>query len=56
LNPWRIETCPEARLIRAEGMKKGLTLRGPFSCSSMAVSAMVDRPPMPEPMITPVRS
>ncbi len=43
-------------MISAEGMKNGLTRRGPFSCSSIAVSAMVARPPMPEPMITPVRS
>jgi hypothetical protein len=56
LKPWRIETWPLTRLIRAEGMKNGLTRRGPFSCSSMAVSAMVPRPPMPEPIITPVRS
>ncbi len=56
LKPWRIETWPDARLIRAEGMKNGLTRRGPFSFSSMAVSAMVASPPIPEPMITPVRS
>ena len=37
-------------------MKKGLTRRGPFSCISMAVSAMVASPPMPDPMMTPVRS
>ena len=37
-------------------MKKGLTRRGPFSCSSMLVFSMVARPPMPEPMMTPVRS
>ncbi len=55
LKPWRMETWPEARLIRDEGMKKGLTRRGPFSCSSIAVASMVPRPPMPEPMITPVR-
>ena len=56
LKPWRIDTWPETRLISAEGMKNGLTRRGPFSCSSMAVSAMVPRPPMPEPIMTPVRS
>ena len=33
LKPWRIETWPEARLIRRPGMKNGLTRRGPFSCS-----------------------
>ena len=50
-----METWPEARLIRAEGMKNGPMRRGPFSCSSMAFFSMVARPPMPEPMMTPVR-
>src|SRR5207244_13606517 len=31
LKPKRIETCPEARLISEEGMKKGEIRRGPFS-------------------------
>src|SRR5215469_12283883 len=35
-------------------MKNGDTLRGPRSFSSTAVSAMPDRPPMPEPIIVPV--
>jgi hypothetical protein len=42
-------------LIRAEEMKNGLTRRGPLASSSRAVSAIVDRPPMPEPRMTPVR-
>ena len=37
-------------------MKNGLTRRGPFSFSSSAVSAMPFRPPMPEPISTPLRS
>ncbi len=37
-------------------MKNGETRRAPFSLSRMDVSAMPDRPPMPEPMRTPVRS
>ena len=37
-------------------MKNGLTRRGPFSFSRIAVSAMPGRPPMPEPMSTPARS
>ena len=53
---WRIEIWPLVRLIRAEGMKKGLTRRGPCSLRMMAVSAMGPRPPMPEPTMTPVRS
>ncbi len=41
--------------MSAEGMKKGETRFGPFSLMSTAVSAMAERPPMPEPIITPVR-
>ena len=41
--------------MRRPVMKKGLTRRGPFSCSVNAVSAMPSRPPMPEPIIVPVR-
>ena len=36
------------------GMKNGDTRRGPFSFSTIAVSAMPSMPPMPEPIITPV--
>src|ERR1700744_2066999 len=35
-------------------MKNGDTFRGPRSFSSSAVSAMPDRPPMPEPIMVPV--
>jgi hypothetical protein len=31
LKPYLMETCPEARLIKAEGMKNGLIRLGPFS-------------------------
>src|SRR5688572_14474388 len=31
LKPYLIETWPEARLIKADGMKNGLTRRGPRS-------------------------
>ena len=34
---WRIETWPEARLIRRPGMKKGETRRGPLSRSVYAL-------------------
>ncbi len=37
------------------GMKKGETRLGPFSLIRTAVSAIVDNPPMPEPIMTPVR-
>ena len=41
--PKRMETCPEARLIRAEGMKNGLILRGPLSRNRREASWMVLR-------------
>ena len=37
-------------------MKNGDTRRGPFSFSTIAVSAMVASPPIPDPTMTPVRS
>ena len=55
LKPYLIETWPQARLISAEGMKNGLTRRGPRFSRISVVSAMVLRPPMPEPIMTPVR-
>src|SRR5580704_1708484 len=56
LKPYLIETLPDARLIRFDGMKNGLIRRGPLSCSVIAPSVMPGSPPMPEPIITPVRS
>ena len=43
-------------MISAPGMKNGDTRRGPLSRRISAVSAIVASPPIPEPMITPVRS
>src|SRR6266850_961407 len=44
---WRIETCPEARLTMADGIKNGETRPGPsfksFSCSR----SMAQKSPMP---------
>jgi hypothetical protein len=51
-----METCPDARLISDDGMKKGDNLRGPFSCTVSEASKIDCSPPMPEPIITPVRS
>ena len=56
LKPKRIDTWPLTRLIRLAGMKNGLTRLGPRCSSSIAVSAMVLSPPIPEPISTPVRS
>ena len=54
--PKRIETWPAARLMMAEGMKKGEILRGP-PCIRLACSrSMISNPPMPEPIKQPTRS
>ena len=54
LKPNSIDTTPEARLMSEPGMKNGLTRRGPFSASSKVVSSIEGRPPIPDPMRTPV--
>ena len=56
LIPWRIATCPAAIFTMAEGTKNGEILRGPSLLSFTAVSSMVVIPPIPEPIITPIRS
>ncbi len=38
------------------GMKNGDILRGPPPRKSLWVSSIIGRPPMPEPMFTPIRS
>ncbi len=56
LKPYLIDTCPDTRLIRLAGMKNGLTRRMlPFSTIT-AFLAISFRPPMPDPIMTPVRS
>ena len=49
-------TWPDIRLINAPGIKNGDTRLGPFSWIKTAVSAIEFKPPMPDPIITPVRS
>ena len=55
LNPCLIDTCPDTKFIKAPGIKKGDTRLGPLSLSKLAVSAIDPNPPIPEPIITPVR-
>ena len=43
-------------MIRLDGMKNGLSRLGPFSATNTVAASMVLSPPMPEPIITPVRS
>ena len=47
-------TCPDNKFISAEGIKNGLTFLGPLELSNSVVLAIVSRPPIPEPRITPV--
>ncbi len=55
--PWWIDTCPAAALMMLPGMKNGEILRGVFASSHFAVfSSMVESPPMPAPMATPMRA
>jgi hypothetical protein len=53
--PQRIETWPEARLMMADGMKKGEMRRGPPSRYALCSRSIVPNPPMPEAMKTPTR-
>src|SRR5260221_10365204 len=55
LAPNRIDTWPAARLMIAEGMKKGEIFRGPPSRNALCSRSMVVNPPMPEAMKTPTR-
>jgi hypothetical protein len=48
LAPNRIDTWPAARLMIADGMKKGEILRGPPSSSASCSRSMVANPPMPD--------
>src|SRR5688572_1217341 len=55
LAPSRIDTWPAARLMIADGMKKGEILRGPPSRSALCSRSIVVNPPIPEAMNTPTR-
>src|SRR5438876_10632889 len=53
--PNRIETWPAARLMIAEGMKKGEIFRGPPSRNALCSRSIVVNPPMPDAISTPTR-
>src|SRR3954464_161779 len=55
LAPKRIDTCPAARLMIADGMKNGEILRGPPSSSALCSRSIVVNPPIPDAMKTPTR-
>src|SRR4029453_3326617 len=52
--PNRIDTCPDARLMMAEGMKNGEIFRGPPARRELCSRSIVWNPPMPDPMKTPM--
>ena len=54
--PKWIDSCPETMLMIDAGTKNGEMRRGPRAASSMQVSSIIGRPPMPEPTMTPMRS
>ena len=56
LAPYRMLTCPAARLTMEAGIKNGEILRGPPCSSAECSRSMTSKPPMPEPMCTPTRS
>ena len=56
IKPYLIDTWPEMRLISRPWTKCGLTRPGPFSCRTIDSFSIPGRPPMPEPIDTPVRS
>src|SRR5207245_8844673 len=55
LAPKRIDTWPAARLMMADGMKKGEILLGPPLSSALCSHSIVVNPPMPDAMNTPTR-
>src|SRR5215207_4006338 len=53
--PKRIDTWPDARLMMADGMKKGEIRRGPPSSRALCSRSIVVKPPIPDAMKTPTR-
>jgi hypothetical protein len=45
LKPWRMETCPETRLIRLAGMKNGLPRRADYALLTRAALSYMDVDP-----------
>ena len=54
--PYLMDIFPETILIIAEGTKKGEIRFGPFSRKRSAVFSIVDIPPIPAPIATPILS
>ena len=56
LRPWRIDTCPAARLTRNDGTVNGDSRCGPGVSVVRTASAIAPKPPMPEAMTVAVRA
>ena len=56
LKPYLIDTWPEIMLMIDAGTKNGETRRGPRLVSSACVASIMGSPPMPEPMLQPMRT
>src|SRR3989338_7032026 len=55
-NQYITDRLPEIMLMMVPGMKNGEILRGPEARKSVWVSSIIGKPPIPEPMLTPMRS
>ena len=56
LSPWRMDTCPAARLTRNDGTVNGDSRCGPRVSVVRTASAMAPNPPMPDAMTVAVRA
>ena len=56
LRPYLIDIFPETIFMMEEGTKKGEILFGPFSRKRSAVFSIVEMPPIPAPIATPILS
>ena len=51
-----IDKLPEIILIMVPGIKNGETLRGPDSSNVSLVLSIIPKPPIPDPIATPILS
>ncbi|MNT80303.1 hypothetical protein D3C72_2197420 [compost metagenome] len=56
LKPYLIDRWPEIMLMIDAGTKNGEMRRGPRLAYSPCVCSIIGRPPMPEPMLQPMRT
>ena len=51
-----MDKLPAIILMMVLGIKKGDILRGPPAWYAASVFSIIDKPPIPEPILTPMRS